>query len=172
MGRPEPAAGRDFSTFGILASLASVAVGGLLALVGQIYQTGADPWQLFLLWAVLLLPWLVLVRTVFMGVLCGLLLNLAAALHLDIFGGHFLFNLSLAWMAASLLLALMNAVLLGLWEWAQPRFDDVWRIGPRALASAMAGWLIVAAFAGFDLHGGPVQPALIGLAVCALMYGI
>ena len=171
-GRPEPAAGRDFSTYGILAALASVTVGGLLALVGQIYQTGADPWQLFLFWAVLLLPWLVLVRTIFMGVLCGLLLNLAAALYLDVFGGHFLFNISLDWMTASLLLALMNAALLGLWEWAQPRFDDTWRIGPRALASALAGWLIVAAFAGFDAHSGPVLAALIGLAACALMYGI
>lgn len=30
--------------------------GGLLALVGQTYQTGADPWQLFALWALLGLP--------------------------------------------------------------------------------------------------------------------
>lgn len=30
--------------------------GGLLANVGQTYQTGADPWQLFALWAVLGLP--------------------------------------------------------------------------------------------------------------------
>ena len=32
-------------------------VGGLLALIGQTYQTGADPWQLFALWALLALPW-------------------------------------------------------------------------------------------------------------------
>src|SRR5690606_35472031 len=50
MGRSSSAAGRDFSGFGVLTSLAGVAVGGLLALVGQIYQTGADAWQLFLLW--------------------------------------------------------------------------------------------------------------------------
>src|SRR5690606_24438956 len=36
---------RDFSPFAVLAGLAAVTVGGLLALVGQIYQTGADPWQ-------------------------------------------------------------------------------------------------------------------------------
>ena len=29
-----------------------------LAVIGQIYQTGADSYQLFLLWALLLLPWL------------------------------------------------------------------------------------------------------------------
>ena len=30
--------------------------GGLCASIGQTYQTGADPWQLFALWAALTLP--------------------------------------------------------------------------------------------------------------------
>lgn len=33
-----------------------LAIGGLLAFFGQTYQTGADTWQLFALWAVLALP--------------------------------------------------------------------------------------------------------------------
>ena len=33
------------------------ATGGMLALIGQTYQTGADAWQLFALWAALTLPW-------------------------------------------------------------------------------------------------------------------
>lgn len=38
-------------------SLALVlATGALLAYIGQTYQTGADPWQLFALWALLVLP--------------------------------------------------------------------------------------------------------------------
>lgn len=36
---------------------ASLALGGLLAFVGQTYQTGADAWQLFAVWAALSLPW-------------------------------------------------------------------------------------------------------------------
>ena len=40
-------------SFGLVALLA---VGGLLAYFGQTYQTGADPWQLFALWAGLCLP--------------------------------------------------------------------------------------------------------------------
>jgi uncharacterized membrane protein len=36
--------------------LALLAVGGLFAYFGQTYQTGADPWQLFALWAALTLP--------------------------------------------------------------------------------------------------------------------
>lgn len=36
--------------------LALLAIGGLFAYFGQTYQTGADPWQLFALWAALALP--------------------------------------------------------------------------------------------------------------------
>jgi uncharacterized membrane protein len=39
-----------------LSLLGFVASGALLAYFGQTYQTGADPWQLFALWATLLLP--------------------------------------------------------------------------------------------------------------------
>jgi len=38
------------------ALLALLAIGALLAFFGQTYQTGADAWQLFALWAVLALP--------------------------------------------------------------------------------------------------------------------
>ena len=39
-----------------LALLGFLACGGRFACLGQIYQTGADPWQLFGLWAILTLP--------------------------------------------------------------------------------------------------------------------
>ncbi|MBL0090890.1 MAG: DUF2157 domain-containing protein [Piscinibacter sp.] len=39
-----------------LSLVALLATGGLFAYFGQTYQTGADPWQLFALWAVLTLP--------------------------------------------------------------------------------------------------------------------
>ena len=39
-----------------LSLLALLAVGGMFAYLGQTYQTSADPWQLFALWAVLSLP--------------------------------------------------------------------------------------------------------------------
>ncbi|GAB4557070.1 MAG: hypothetical protein Tsb007_16070 [Rhizobacter sp.] len=39
-----------------LALLALLGIGALFAYFGQTYQTGADPWQLFALWAVLALP--------------------------------------------------------------------------------------------------------------------
>ena len=39
-----------------LSLLALLGIGGLFAYFGQTYQTGADPWQLFALWAALALP--------------------------------------------------------------------------------------------------------------------
>lgn len=42
--------------------LATLALGGLLAFVGQTYQTGADPWQLFAAWAALSLAWMLAAR--------------------------------------------------------------------------------------------------------------
>ena len=46
-----------------LALLAMLGIGGLFAYFGQTYQTGADPWQLFALWAVLALPICLAVRS-------------------------------------------------------------------------------------------------------------
>ena len=43
----------------VLLFAAAVLVGALLAVYGQTYQTGADPWGLFATWALLILPWAV-----------------------------------------------------------------------------------------------------------------
>ncbi len=45
-----------------LALTGLLAIGGLFAYFGQTYQTGADPWQLFALWAALALPLCLSVR--------------------------------------------------------------------------------------------------------------
>jgi uncharacterized membrane protein len=42
---------------------AAVATGALLALIGQIYQTGADVWELFAAWAALMMPFALLARS-------------------------------------------------------------------------------------------------------------
>ncbi len=41
---------------------ATVLTGAFMAVFGQVYQTGADAWQLFATWAVLTLPWMVVSR--------------------------------------------------------------------------------------------------------------
>ena len=59
---------------------ATLALGALLAFVGQTYQTGADPWQLFAAWAALALPWVLAARRALLWAAWLLLAALALAL--------------------------------------------------------------------------------------------
>jgi uncharacterized membrane protein len=61
-----------------------IVLGALLALFGQTYQTGADPWQLFATWAMLILPVVVLGRSEALWLFWVVLLNTALALYFDV----------------------------------------------------------------------------------------
>jgi uncharacterized membrane protein len=56
-------AGIDRAFGQVLLIAASVLTGVLLAVIGQVYQTGADAFELFVAWAVLILPWAVVSRS-------------------------------------------------------------------------------------------------------------
>ena len=77
--------GRPFGATAANAALlvACVLVGGLLALVGQTYQTGADPWQLFALWALVILPFAWIAGVDGLWLLVVGLLNLSLGLFFD-----------------------------------------------------------------------------------------
>jgi len=62
---------------------AALCVGALLALIGQIYQTGADLWELFAIWAVLALPFALLSRGAETWLLWLGIANMALALWLE-----------------------------------------------------------------------------------------
>ena len=47
----------------VLLIAATVLVGALLAVIGQVYQTGADAYGLFVAWALLVLPWVLASRS-------------------------------------------------------------------------------------------------------------
>jgi uncharacterized membrane protein len=47
----------------VLLIAGSVLVGGLFAVIGQVYQTGADTFDLFATWAILIIPWVVASRS-------------------------------------------------------------------------------------------------------------
>jgi uncharacterized membrane protein len=67
---------------GRLALLLSVFLtGALLALFGQTYQTGADLYELFLMWALLTIPWTIACRWSPCWALWLLILNVAATLY-------------------------------------------------------------------------------------------
>jgi uncharacterized membrane protein len=109
--------------------LASALTGALLALIGQTYQTGADPYQLFAGWAVLILPWVAVSRMPALWLLVVLLLNVAVATYVTVVPGvlGFIFTPArLIWLLFGL-----NTAVLAIWEiaiamgipWLQARWS-------------------------------------------------
>lgn len=71
-----------------LGLMALLAIGGLFAYFGQTYQTGADPWQLFALWAVLALPLCLGVRSDVAWAPWSLVAMTAISLWMHAHAGH------------------------------------------------------------------------------------
>ncbi|WP_444633249.1 DUF2157 domain-containing protein [Cupriavidus oxalaticus] len=111
--RPADAAGR--------AALGGVQVlsGVLLAVIGQTYQTGADAWQLFALWALLAVPWALAARAAPHWWLVLVVGNVALLRYFSIrFGMDGLFALLFdSRYLRTATLALLGAVLLQLALW-------------------------------------------------------
>jgi uncharacterized membrane protein len=95
---------------------ATLLLGVLLALFGQAYQTGADPWQLFFTWALLALPWVWVARFNLLWVLWLGLLNLTIGLYFRTWGGPFGVLTSHSDAALWGLFGL-NTLALACWEW-------------------------------------------------------
>lgn len=68
----------------LLLLIASIITGSLLALFGQIYQTGADTWQLFFIWALLITPWVMIARFPALWLLWLALINTCLMLYFDV----------------------------------------------------------------------------------------
>ncbi|CAN5366360.1 DUF2157 domain-containing protein [soil metagenome] len=115
----------------------SMLVGALLALVGQTYQTGADTYELFAVWALAIFPWVMLSRFASLWLFWIGLLNLAVLLYFQTFGVWFgvLFNTE----AATWILFTLNTVALCTWEFCAHRgvdwLDRRWALRMLALAS-------------------------------------
>jgi uncharacterized membrane protein len=122
--------------------VAVILLGVLLALFGQVYQTGADPWQLFATWALLLLPFALVGRFAPLWLLWLLLLNLSAALYYDarfgFLGIAFATKDDLVW-----LLFALNGAAWVVWEVAARRFAWL-RLGrwPVRLIAIATGYAI------------------------------
>lgn len=124
--------------------LLSLLTGALLALTGQVYQTGADTFELFAWWALLILPWVVVGRFSPLWLVWLALVNLAAFLYFQI-----AFNLeALLWA-----LFVLNGLALIGWEAGHRAglawLRDSWPPRLVAMASgAMATALMVSAILG------------------------
>ncbi|MEQ1513202.1 MAG: DUF2157 domain-containing protein [Lysobacteraceae bacterium] len=112
--------------------LAMVLLGGLLALIGQTYQTGADTWELFTLWAALALPWAFAGRHAALWLLWIAVANIALGLWADTVGSD--------WVNDERSLTLVGLFDLGLylaWCLASRRWAEfTGHAGPRLLAAA------------------------------------
>lgn len=67
----------------ILLAGAAVLVGGLFAVYGQVYQTGADAYQLFVAWSVFVTLWVIVSDFAPLWFMYLVLLNTTAVLYLD-----------------------------------------------------------------------------------------
>ncbi len=163
------------STSGKLSLLvASLLLGVLLAFYGQTYQTGADTWQLFANWALLILPWVVMGRFAALWVVWISLLNLSIVLYFQVrpglpgivfssteatFWQLFIFN-SLAWLC---------------WEMLARRFTflaERWAVRVIAVGSGLAITMLClhAIFDNYDLTWLVVLTYSVWLAVVYWVY--
>lgn len=80
--------GRERASSKILLLGGSVLVGVLLAVYGQIYQTGADAYELFIGWSVLIFGWVIISEFAALWLLWLTLLNSGAILYWEQVGEH------------------------------------------------------------------------------------
>lgn len=153
---------------------AQVLAGVLLAVIGQTYQTGADAWQLFALWALLAVPWALAARAAphwWLAIVVG---NVALLRYFSIrFGMEGVFALLFdARYMRTASLALLGAVMLqlALWELLcarAPALGFRGQTGSRmlaALACVHAGSLGLASLLGSHFDGAAFTLAVVVLA--------
>jgi len=132
---------------------ATILLGVLLALYGQTYQTGADTWQLFFTWSLLILPWVVVGKFAAIWVVWILLLNITMTLYQPKFNSLFWFVFS-SETAMLWSLFLFNTLALVVWEFLSGRYCWLsvrWAARLLALASGTSiTHLVVYSIFGFD----------------------
>jgi uncharacterized membrane protein len=134
---------------------AAVFVGVLLALIGQTYQTGADTFELFAVWALFVLPWVVVGRFAALWLFWIALLNTAAYFYHATFGGLFGFAFSgtgLLWVLLGL-----NTLALAIWETVAVRIGHRHEWALRILAT-VSGTMATALAMHFFIDWSRVSP--------------
>lgn len=175
-------------------TVAATLVGALLAVYGQVYQTGADPYGLFLGWAALVLPWAVMASFEPLWLLVLLLVELALGLfwvqvvqprsvsgHLTLFlalfavnvGARFLWDaeprpwMRSRWMKRTLATLAYLAV-------SVPAVSAVFAFGAAA-APGLVALILLAALAGTDVSryargGGDLFPPTLAATAAVVLF--
>lgn len=119
-------------------------IGVLFGLVGQIYQSGADRWELFALWALVALPMIAGARTIFGWLPWLALLNTAITLWADTraLGLAFLWTdrLAVYWIIAAVNIAFGVLVAVGVARCERP----AWTLALKRVAFVAAGACVTA----------------------------
>lgn len=152
---------------------ATVCLGVLLALFGQTYQTGADPWQLFFSWAMLMLPWAIIGRFSAIWVVWIMLLNISLILYYQTFGGIFRF-MSGSQTEVLWLIFILNTLLLIAWELMTATWHWMSERWPLRLLATVGGvsltWLVLHSIFAYD--GGSPLPGIVWSIWLVAMYMI
>jgi uncharacterized membrane protein len=148
--------------------LLSLLTGALLALTGQVYQTGADAYELFAWWALLILPWVAVGRFSPLWLLWLGIADLALYFYAD--AGRFAGEDTLLWS-----LLAFNTAALAAWEAAHragtPWLRDDW---PPRLIAIPAG-IAATALSLSDIldtgrYGGGILAHIVWIACVVLWY--
>lgn len=147
----------------------SVLIGALFALVGQTYQTGADVWQLFAVWTLCQLPFLLLFPNVASALLFAATANVA----------FYLFNEQNSHNSMCYAV-LINAGLLVISELFSKAFHDQhWRILPKVFLvltfASLFGLIVIYdvyfyAYAWGELGRSPLSSLLIAIPALIALY--
>ncbi len=130
------------SLAGQSAAIASaLLVGVLLALIGQTYQTGADSWELFVPWTLLILPWVLIVRNSILWLIWLTLLNLSIITYVDIY--HSPLRTLFGSDESLWLLFIVNTLATALWQLLAHSAHHQW--GLRLLATASGLFITILA---------------------------
>jgi len=151
--------------------MASIFLGVLLALYGQTYQTGADPWQLFFYWALLILPWVIIARFPAMWMVWLVLINISIILYQDsfrnIFWTVFDFEMGLYW-----LIFIFNTIALLSWEYLTKTYHWLSERWVPRLIAVTAGvpitWLVL--YSIFESRHNAIISVLIWVTWLVVLY--
>lgn len=92
----------------------AILTGALLALIGQTYQTGADTYQLFMLWSIFILPLVILIKFPALWLIELILINTAIVLYYRVFRNFWGFSFNFE--KALTMMFIINLISLALWE--------------------------------------------------------
>lgn len=150
---------------------ATIFLGVLLALYGQTYQTGADPWQLFFNWAMLMLPWAIVGRFPAIWIVWIVLINLSIVLYHQAFRGAIWLMISSELNMLWLVFAFNTAALLA-WEYLAkiwPWLSERWGTRLLAIGSGIPiTWLCI--YAIFEHRDGNAVSGFVWIVWLTALY--